>query len=186
MKIIKRRNEKYPLKVKLSDGKKLIIPKQSKFTNEFLKKHGCSLMAEYIALQFIGIKKIRVGKKSLGIYPINLLKWHKENTPGEIYAKVTVKGVSEGINKIGKGKGTAKYYKTVTAERIEKAIDAGNLVIMEQKDPIHTIVLLPDKEGCFMASHGKVTKVSIAKITKTATTNERYRGMIVVKDDKQR
>ena len=180
MKIEKRKSTKYPLEVTLSGGEKLIIPKQSKFSDDWLRHHGCSLMAEYIALQWLGIKHITVNHKSVGIYPINLLKWHKEHTKDEVKTKVTVKGVAEGINELAKGKGSAKYYKRVTAKRISEAIKAGDVVIMEQKKPIHTIILLPDHDGTFMASHGNVHKVSIKKIAKTATTNWKYRGMIVV------
>ena len=184
MKIEKRKSTKYPLEVTLSGGEKLIIPKQSKFSDDWLRHHGCSLMAEYIALQWIGIKRITVNHKSCGIYPINLLKWHEKHTADEVKTKVTVKGVTEGINEIAKGKGHAKYYKIVTAKRISNAIEAGDLVIMEQKKPIHTIILLPDHDGTFMASHGKVEKVSIKKIAKTATSNRKYRGMVVVRKEK--
>ena len=171
MKIVKRSSKKYPLKVELDNGKKLIIPKQSAFSNDWLRHHGCSLVAEYIALQWLGIPKQ---------WPIHLLKWHKKHTPNEIYAKVTLRGVEKGIDAIS-GKDAAKYYKKVTAGRIQKAMDKGHLVIMEQKNPIHSIVLLPDKGDCYMASHGRVKRISVKEIAKTATSNSRYRGMIVVK-----
>lgn len=182
MEIIKRKSKKYPIKVILSDEKQLIIPKQSAFSDEWLKKHGCSLMAEYIALQWIGVEKIKIGRSTVGIYPINLLKWHKLHTKDQVKAKVTVKGVAQAIRKLAKGKGTASYYTTVTATKIRKAIDGGHPVIMEQADPIHTIILLPDKDGTFKASYGKVTKISIDSIARTATTNKTYRGMVVVRE----
>ena len=182
MEIIRRNSEKYPIKAVLSDGKQLIIPKQSRFDNEWLKHHGCSLMAEYIALQWIGVEKFKDGRKTLRIWPINLLKWHREHNEAQVKAKVTVRGVAQAIRRLAKGKGTASYYTTVTASKIRKAIKEGHPVIMEQADPIHTIILLPDKDGTFKASYGTVTQVSIDSIAKTATTNRTYRGMVVIRE----
>ena len=171
MKITKKKSKKYPLKITLSNGIKITVPKQANFSNEWLRNHGCSLMAEYIALQWLGIHK----------WPINLLRWHKKHTPEDVKSKVTVKGVDKGIDVLGKGKGTSTYYSTPTAARISTAMKAGNLVIMEQGGPIHSIVLLPDSGKTYMISYGKVTQVSVAEIARTATTNKTYRGMIVVK-----
>lgn len=171
MKQIKTNNKKYPLIVKLSNGKKIKIPKQSNFSNTWLRDHGCSLMAEYIALQWLGIHK----------WPINLLKWHKKHTPKEVKAKVTVKGVDKGIDVLGKKKGISNYYTTPTEEKINAAMKAGNLVIMEQGNPIHTIALIPDSGKAYMASYGKVTKVTVDRIAKTATKDKTYRGMVIVK-----
>ena len=50
MKQIKTKDKKYPLKIVLEDGTKITVPKQKNFSNAFLRKHGCSLMAEYVAL----------------------------------------------------------------------------------------------------------------------------------------
>lgn len=176
----RRKTKNYPLEVILSSGEKIIIPRQSKFKNEWLREHGCSLMAEYIALQYLGQEKIKVNGRNVGIYPVNLLKWHKKHTPDQVKAKVTVKGVAEGINELAKGKGMAKYYKTVSAKRIKKALKDGDLVIMEQGNPIHTIVLLPDKNGAYIANHGKVEKVNVDDVAKKATNDRKYRGMVIV------
>lgn len=169
MKKIKTKNRKYPLKIVVGNGK-ITIPKQSEFGNQWLKKHGCSLMAEYIALQYLGIHK----------WPIHLLKWHRVHTPGDIRAKVTVKGVSKGINQIA-GQGHAAYYKAAKENRIEAALKAGSMVILEQGSPIHSVVLVRDKGSTYMISYGAVKQVSVASIAKTATKNATYRGMVVVK-----
>lgn len=171
MKILKTKNKKYPLKITLSNGTKIKIPKQSEFSNIWLRHHGCSLMAEYVALQFLGIHK----------WPIRLLAWHRKHTPEDVRAKVTVNGVSKGINQLAKGKGSATYYKTPTADRINSALKAGHVVIMEQKNPIHSITLIRDGGVNYIINYGKVMKVSVSEIAKTATTNETYRGMVVVK-----
>lgn len=183
MRVIKMREAKYPVMAVLSTGEKLTIPKQSEFSNKWLKNHGCSLMAEYIALQFLGVKKLNIGINKYGVWPINLLKWHKKYTPTRIHAKVTVRGVTRGINVIGKGKGAATYHRIVTAKGMTEALKAGHIVIMEQADPIHTIALLPDADGVFMASYGKVKEVSVKAIAKTATTNAIYRGMVIVRKE---
>ncbi len=174
MKVTKRKEEKYPTLATFTDGTKVIIPKQSKFSNGFLRQHGCSIMAEYVALQWQGIKKI--GKKTL--YPLYILDWHKANTKSEVRAKVTLRGVAKGINAIGKD---AKYYKVVTYGRIRKALNNGYLVIMEQGNPIHSITLVKDGGVDYIINYGNVKKVDVAKIAKTATKNSTYRGMVVVK-----
>lgn len=171
MKKVKRADKKYPLKIILSNGKRIIIPKQSNFSNSWLRYHGCSLMAEYVALQYIGIHK----------YPIHLLKWHKSHTPNDVKAKVTVKGVSKGINRLAKGKGTAKYYTTPTTTRIKKALSSGAVVIMEEGGPIHSITLIQDNGKNYIINYGNVKRVDVNSIVKKATHNDTYRGMVIVK-----
>lgn len=171
MKKIKTSDKKYPLKIVLDNGMKITIPKQSKFKNSFLHNHGCSIMAEYVALQFVGIHK----------WPIKLYKWHRKHTKNYIKAKVTLRGIKKGISSIGRKKCEAVYYEKVTANRISNAIKKGHCVIMEQKNPIHSITLLPDKKGIYKVSYGKVKRVTAKGIAETATTNNTYRGMIVIK-----
>lgn len=185
MKTKKTNNPKYPLEATLDDGTKLIIPRQSQFDNEWLRKHGCSLMAEYIALQYLGVTHIPVNGRLVKIWPINLHEWHKKHTPDEIFAKVTVKGVSEGLNIMGKGKGKAEYIKTPTAERIQDAVNDGHVVILEQGNPIHTVTLLPDKKGIYVANAGTVRRTTAQAKAKRATTSKRYRGMVIVKRSKK-
>lgn len=177
MKKEKTGDKKYPLKITLSTGETMIIPRQSQFDNEWLRKHGCSLMAEYVALQWLGVKKIRVGKKRVHPYPINLLRWHKQNTPEDIAAKVIIKALEVGIKELSDGR--AKYYKKVTKDRMSDALEKGKLVAFEQKDPIHTVLLIPD-DGVWVASHGTVTKTTVDKMMKTVLKSTKYRGMVVI------
>ena len=169
MHIEKTKDKKYPLKLTLSNGRILKVPRQSKFDNAFLRCHGCSLMAEYLALQYLGKH----------VWPIDLLKWHRSNDPEDVKAKVTLKGVTKGINHYKPGH--AEYITTPTESRLNDAMKSGSAVILEQKNPIHSIFLFRDNGQNYMVSYGKVTKVSLAKITKTATTNSTYRGMICVR-----
>jgi hypothetical protein len=178
MKKTKLKNPKYPLRIKLEDGTKIVLPRQSKFDDPFLRKHGCSLMAEYEALQWLGVKK----------YPIHLLKWHRENTPGNIFAKVTVKGVMKGINALAKGKGSAKYYTVtesvdsfvLTRNRIKKALKDGKVVIFEQKDPIHTVLLLQEDNTIYILNHGTCRKITLDKQMEKLLTNTKYKGIVIV------
>lgn len=177
MKKEKTGDKKYPLKITLSTGESIIIPRQSQFENKWLNKHGCSLMAEYIAFQWLGVKKIKVGKKRVHPYPINLLRWHKKHTPEDIAAKVLIKAIVDGVAELTDGR--AKYYKTVTKARMTEALDKGKLVVFEQKDPIHTVILIPD-DGVWVASHGTVKKTTVGMMMKTVLKSTKYRGMVVI------
>lgn len=132
-------------------------------------------MAEYIAFQWLGVKRIK-GRK---LYPIRLLEWHKKHTPELIAAKVLIKAIPKAVTKLTDGK--SKYYKVVTKARMTDALEKGKLVIFEQKDPIHTVILLPDADGIYVASHGTVRKTTVEKMMKTALKSTKYRGMVVVK-----
>lgn len=175
MEIIKSKSKHYPQIAFLSDGTLLAIPKQSAYKDDYIRRHGCSIMAERIALQFAGIRKT----------PAWLKKWHAKHTPARVKPKTTVSAVADGLEQIGKGRLVAKYYRVASEARIRVAMEKGLVVILEQGPPgtktIHTVCLIPDEGQCWCASHGKCVKVDIGKIAKTATTSEKYRGMITVK-----
>lgn len=178
MKITKRNSPKYPIEITLTDGTKMVIPRQSQFDNEWLRKHGCSLMAEYIGLQWLGVKTLKLNGKKVKIWPINLLRWHKKHTPEDIAAKVMLTGVEKGIDELSSGKGT--YYKSTTLDRMREALDKGHLVIYERKDPIHTVILIPDDGKIWIANHGTVKETTTAKEAKKALKKTKYRGMVEV------
>ena len=169
MKITKTTEKKYPLKVTLSNGTVLKVPCQKYFDNAFLRCHGCSLMAEYLALQYIGYHK----------YPLHLLEWHRANDKSDIKAKVTLKGVTKGINHFKPGH--AIYVPAPTAGKINYALYSGKCVILEQKNPIHSIFLFRDNGLDYMISYGKVKRINVRSIANTATTNKTYKGMVIVK-----
>ena len=168
MKIKKTGDRKYPLKVTLSNGIVLKVPKQANFDNAWLRCHGCSLMAEYLALQCL----------HKHIWPITLLKWHRKDDQEDIHVKVTVKGVAKGINHYKPG--AAKYDRVPAAKKIRNGLLAGHVIILEQKNPIHSIFLFRDSGLDYMISYGKVTRINVDKIAKTATSNKNYRGMVII------
>lgn len=169
MRIEKTKDKKYPLKVTLSDGTTLKVPKQSKFDNTFLRCHGCSLMAEYLALQYIGKH----------VYPLHLLQWHRAHDKEDVRAKVTVKGVAKGINHYKPGH--ARYDSTPTLGEMEKALKLRDCIVFEQKNPIHTIFIFREGGLDYMITYGQVKKINLPKIIKTATANVNYKGMVIVK-----
>lgn len=169
MKITKTHDKKYPILITLEDGTKIKVPKQSKFSNSWLKAHGCSLMAEYLALQYV--------KKH--IWPINLLRWHRKFDKEDVKAKVTLKGICKGINHYKKG--SAEYDGDPTYHKILTALKRNEAVILEQKNPIHSIFLIRDNNMNYIINYGKVKKVNVKKIAKTATNNKIYKGMIMIK-----
>ncbi len=169
MKITKTKNKKYPFKVALSDGTVLKVPKQANFDNAFLRCHGCSIMAEYMALQYL--------KKH--IWPITILRWHRKSDQEDIKSKVTLRGVEKGINHYKPG--AAKYDPEPTAPKIRYYLRTGHVIILEQKDPIHSVFIFHDDGHNYMATYGKVKRINVDKISKTATANKTYRGMVIVK-----
>lgn len=169
MRITKNKDKKYPLTATLSNGTKLKVPKQSKFSNSWLRSHGCSIMAEYLALQCIGKH----------VWPINILAWHRKKDSEDIKAKVTLRGVSKGINHYCPGH--SRYDSTPTYSEMDSALKSGSCVILEQKNPIHSIFLVRDDGANWIINYGTVKKVNLQSIAKTATTSKTYRGMVIVK-----
>lgn len=169
MKITKTTEKKYPLKVTLANGTVLRVPCQKYFDNEFLRCHGCSLMAEYLALQYLGYHK----------YPLHLLQWHRTHDKEDIKLKVTLKGVTKGINHFKKGHAT--YIDKPTVGKANYALLNGGCIILEHKNPIHTVFIFRDNGIDYIVSYGKVSKVNITRTMKKKSTNKTYRGMVIVK-----
>lgn len=169
MKIIKTGDRKYPLRVVLANRTVLKVPKQKNFDNAFLRCHGCSLMAEYLALQYM----------HKHVYPLHLLQWHRAHDQEDIKAKVTLKGVTKGINHYKPNH--ARYDPTPTLAEMENALKRKEVIILEQKNPIHSIFICRDDGKDYMISYGAVKQISLAKIIKAATTNATYRGMVIIK-----
>lgn len=146
------------------------MPSQYNFKSAFIRTHGCSLVAFYMALRYKGIKKnmqqcLNFARKKL-----------------KCGAKYPLTEIVKGINQICPGK-PAIYHKSLTTEQLKAKLKKGYMVLFEEGGPIHTVVLLRDsKTGkIWRFSDGKKNVTTAAKENKKKCTNEKYRGIVIVK-----
>lgn len=166
----KKSKKKYPWRIVLDNGRQIPVPSQHDFKSDFIQHHGCSLVGFYMALRFRGVKKTMQ----------QVLQYaRKKLTRG---AKYSLTQVAKGINQICSGK-PATYYKLLTNTQLEEKLKQGCMVLFEEGSPIHTVVLLKDsKTGkIYRFSDGKKSVTTVEKENKKKCTNEKYRGIVVVK-----
>lgn len=166
----KNSKKKFPWRIVLDNGRQIPVPSQYNFKSDFIRKHGCSLVGFYMALRFRGIKKnmqqcLNFAKKKL-----------------KCGAKYPLTEIVKGINQICPGK-PAVYHKSISDKRLKAHLDKGCMILFEEGNPIHTVVLLRDsKTGkIYRFSDGKKNVTTVAKENAKKCTNEKYRGIIVVK-----
>ena len=166
----KKSKKKFPWKIVLDNGRVIPVPSQYNFKTEFICKHGCSLVGFYMALRFKGIKK---NMQQVLNYARKKLKCG---------AKYPLTEVARGINQICPGK-PATYYKALTNAQLEAKLKKGYMVLFEEGSPIHTVVLLRDRKTgkVYRFSDGKKNIVTAEMENKKKCTNEKYRGIVVVK-----
>ena len=166
----KKSKKKFPFRIVLDNNRIIPVPSQHNFKTDFIKRHGCSLVAFYMALRFKGIKK---NMQQCLAYCKKKLK---------CAAKYPLTEICKGINSICPGK-PAVYYKSLTNTQLEAKLKRGYMVLFEESNPIHTIVLLMDSKSgkVWRFSDGKKNVTTVAKENTKRCTNERYRGIIVVK-----
>lgn len=154
----------------MDNGRKIPVPSQYNFKSDFIRRHGCSLVAFYMALRFRGVKK---NMQQVLQYARKKLKCG---------AKYPLTEIVKGINLICPGK-PAVYYKFLTNEQLKRKLKKGYMVLFEEGGPIHTVVLLRDsKTGkIWRFSDGKKSVVTVEKENVRRCTNEKYKGIIVVK-----
>lgn len=174
MKIVANKNKKskkkFPWRIVLENGRVIPVPSQHDFKNSFIRTHGCSLVGFYMALRYKGIKKnmqqvLRHARKKL-----------------KCGAKYPLTEICKGINFICLGK-PATYYRSLTNAQLEAKLRKGYMVLFEEGNPIHTVVLLKDnKTGkVWRFSNGKKNVTTVEKENKKKCTNEKYRGIVIVK-----
>lgn len=166
----KKSKKKYPWRIILDNGRQIPVPSQHDFKSDFIQHHGCSLVGFYMALRFRGVKKTMQ----------QVLQYaRKKLTRG---AKYPLTQVAKGINQICSGK-PAAYYKSLSNAWLEKKLKQGCMVLFEEGSPIHTVVLLRDsKTGkIYRFSDGKKSVTTVEKENKKKCTNEKYRGIVIVK-----
>ena len=171
MMITKTNKTKYPYKVVFNNGRVSPIPSQHRFLTEFIRDHGCSIVAFYIALRFLG------KKKTMG----QVLRWSRKHLKDYLKSKYTIRGISVGIDKVMKSD-HATYYSEPKLDVIVKALNRDSLVLLETSDPIHTNVLFRGNgETYYNASDGKVKKIDLEKIVRKATKSKIYKGCVIVR-----
>lgn len=163
----------YPVRVDYDNGSHILIPDNHEF-GSFCQKHGCSMAATSIALQFLGVKQ----KDGTAWNPDELYTYAKKHVAGYNGSKLSIYGCKALINKVA-GEKRAKWYpltgrnNSAAKKRIRRALRAGKIVLFEQKNPIHTVVFLGfnDKgDKIRMATYGKVQGTTLAtQINKKAT-----------------
>ena len=166
----RKRKKKFPWRIVLDNGRQIPVPSQYDFKSSFIRTHGCSLVAFYMALRYKGIKK---NMQQVLQYARKKLKCG---------AKYPLTEIVKGINQICPGK-PAAYHKSLTTEQLKAKLKKGYMVIFEEGGPIHTVVLLRDsKTGkIWRFSDGKKSVVTVEKENARKCTNEKYKGIIVVK-----
>lgn len=166
----KKSKKKYPWRVILDNGRQIPVPSQHDFKSDFIQHHGCSLVGFYMALRFRGVKKnmqqcLQYARKKL-----------------KCGAKYPLTEIVKGINQICPGR-PAMYHKSLTVEQLKTKLKKGYMVLFEEGNPIHTVVLLMDsKTGkIWRFSDGKKSVVTVKKENVRRCTNKTYRGVVIVK-----
>lgn len=173
MKIVankKKTKKRFPYRIILDSGRVIPVPSQHNFQSDFIKNHGCSLVGFYMALRFRGIKKNMQ----------QVLQYARRKLKCE--AKYPLTEVTKGINQICPGR-PAMYHKSLTVEQLKMKLKKGYMVLFEEGNPIHTVVLLADsKTGkIWRFSDGKKSVVTVEKENVRRCTNKTYRGVVIVK-----
>lgn len=109
-----------------------------------------------------------------------LLKWSRKHLKKYMRAKLTIKGVAEGINR-KTGRKVATYRRKATTKKVLKALEQGHLVLLELGNPIHTITLYRSKGETYRIDHGRITAVKVKSMVEKATSSSTYRGWVEVR-----
>lgn len=166
----RKRKKKFPWRIVLDSRRQIPVPSQHDFKSSFVRKHGCSLVAFYMALRYKGIKK---NMQQVLQYARKKLKCG---------AKYPLTEVTKGINMICPRK-PASYHKSLTTEQLKAKLKKGYMVLFEEGSPIHTVVLLRDSKmgKVWRFSDGKKSVVTVEKENARKCTNKKYQGVVVVK-----
>lgn len=166
----KQTKKKYPYRIYLDNERQIPVPSQYDFKSSFIQNHGCSLVGFYMALRFKGVKKnmqqvLRYARKKL-----------------KCGAKYPLTEIVKGINQICPEK-PAVYHRIMSNDRLEAHLKKGHMILFEEGSPIHTVVLLRDnKTGrAWRFSDGHKNVTTVEKENKKKCTNEKYRGIVIVK-----
>lgn len=168
MRIQKRNDKRYPYEADL-DGRRLLIPQQKEF-GSYCRNHGCSVTACSLATQYLGIKQ-----QDRSVWnPSEIYQRAKKEISGYNGSKLSIWGCKSIINKIA-GKEVAFWHSNdgkhdpAVRAAINKALKAGHVVLFEEKNPIHTVIILEmdDKGRWVIATNGRIVRRSqLAEVRK--------------------
>lgn len=169
-KIKKKRNKKYPYKIKHTNGARVPIPSQYDFENsKTIQTQGCIIAAFYMGLRYAGKKKSMV----------QCLKYLQNNYSKGIHLNYNLELVCKAINKLCKGK-YAKYYEKITKKEMWRSLTDGKMVLFTEREPIHTVVLLFDGSKVIRFSDGNYKAVTVAHEINKRCGDNWYKGCVVV------
>lgn len=166
----KKTKTKYPYRIYLDNGRIIPLPSQHNFKSSYIRNHGCSLVGFYMALRFIGVKKNMTQCK----------KYLNKNYGLAGHSKYSLRQISKAINAIASGS-PATFKKAASADNIQKALDNGKMVLFEERDPIHTVVLLWDGKKTKRFSDGGYKNVTVAQEVSKRCGDAYYGGCVIVK-----
>lgn len=169
-KIKKKRNKKYPYKIKHINGVKVPVPSQYDFDAYDINTKGCIIVAFYMAQRFIGKRKT----------VMQCLKYMQKNHPKGKRLNYNLKQVAMAINELKK-KDCATYYDHISKNEMKQALRDGKMVLFTEREPIHTVVLLYNGYDVIRFSDGKYNKTSCTKEIEKRCNDEWYKGCVVVK-----
>lgn len=168
--INKKSKVKFPYRIYLDNGRAIPVPSQHHFKSSYIRNHGCSLVGFYMALRFLGVKKSMTWCKRY------LDKYYGLGG----HTKYSLRQVVKAINKIVSGS-PATFHKSPSTEIIRKALRRGDMVLFEEKNPIHTAVLLYDGKKIRRFSDGHYNNVTVAQELTKRCGDSYYSGCIIVK-----
>lgn len=161
---------KFPYRIYLDNGRIIPVPSQYKFKPDYIRTHGCSLVGFYMALRFLGIKKSMAWCK----------KYMDKNHGLNGHKKFSLRQVAAAINEIVPGK-PAVFKKSPSAATIRSNLKSGNMVLFEERNPIHTVVLLQIGAKIKRFSDGRYKNVTVAQEVKKRCGDAYYGGCIIVR-----
>ena len=161
---------KFPYRIYLDNGRIIPVPSQYKFKSDCIRTHGCSLVAFYMSLRFLGIKKSMAWCK----------RYMDKNHGLNGHAKFNLRQVAAAINEIDTNN-PATFKKSPSAATIRSNLKRGNLVLFEEKNPIHTAVLIQIGAKVKRFSDGGYKNVTVAQEISKRCGDAYYGGCIIVK-----
>lgn len=96
------------------------------------------------------------------------------------HAKFNLRQVAAAINKIVSGN-PATFKKALSADVIKKNLEKGNMVLFEEKNPIHTAVLLQIGAKIKRFSDGGYKNVTVAQEVSKRCGDAYYGGCVIVR-----